>query len=146
MKELQLREAKTTLSAVVEAAANGEPTTITKQGPAGCGGRGHFSREVDEARFLALNYAGLKPGEAMAVRISAVAGTPYGLVTTPYWRMLAAARPYGGLAAPWALGYMSFVRSRPYGRGRPSGPEAWSTSPSCVEDRPLASFAAEPDE
>ena len=31
MKELQLREAKTTLSAVVEAAENGEPTTITKQ-------------------------------------------------------------------------------------------------------------------
>src|SRR5262249_61212956 len=26
-----------------------------------------------------------------------------------------------------------------------SGPEAWSTSPSRVEDRPLASFAAEPD-
>ena len=32
MKELQLREAKTTLSAVVEAAENGEPTTITKHG------------------------------------------------------------------------------------------------------------------
>ena len=28
------------------------------------------------------------------------------------------------LAAPSALGYMSFVRSRPYGRSRPSGPEA----------------------
>src|SRR6266446_1605947 len=40
---------------------------------------------------------------------------------------------------------MSFVRSRPYGRSRPSGPEAWPTSPSRVEDRPLASFAAEPD-
>ena len=32
MKVLQLREAKTTLSAVVEAAENGEPTTITKHG------------------------------------------------------------------------------------------------------------------
>jgi prevent-host-death family protein len=32
MKELQLGEAKTTLSAVVEAAENGEPTTITKHG------------------------------------------------------------------------------------------------------------------
>jgi antitoxin Phd len=32
MKELQLREAKTTLSAVVEAAEKGEPTTITKRG------------------------------------------------------------------------------------------------------------------
>ena len=32
MKELQLREAKTTLSAVVEAAEQGEPTTITKHG------------------------------------------------------------------------------------------------------------------
>jgi antitoxin Phd len=32
MKELELREAKTTLSAVVEAAENGEPTTITKHG------------------------------------------------------------------------------------------------------------------
>jgi antitoxin Phd len=32
MKELQLREAKTTLSAVVEAAEKGEPTTITKHG------------------------------------------------------------------------------------------------------------------
>jgi antitoxin Phd len=32
MKELQLREAKTTLSAVVEAAEHGEPTTITKHG------------------------------------------------------------------------------------------------------------------
>ncbi len=32
MKELQLREAKTTLSAVVEAAQRGEPTTITKHG------------------------------------------------------------------------------------------------------------------
>jgi antitoxin Phd len=32
MKELQLREAKTTLSAVVEAAENGEPTMITKHG------------------------------------------------------------------------------------------------------------------
>jgi len=32
MKTLQLREAKATLSAVVEAAENGEPTTITKHG------------------------------------------------------------------------------------------------------------------
>lgn len=32
MRELQLREAKTTLSAVVEAAEKGEPTTITKHG------------------------------------------------------------------------------------------------------------------
>ena len=32
MKELQLREAKTTLSAVVDAAEKGEPTTITKHG------------------------------------------------------------------------------------------------------------------
>jgi antitoxin Phd len=32
MKELQLREAKSTLSAVVEAAQKGEPTTITKHG------------------------------------------------------------------------------------------------------------------
>jgi prevent-host-death family protein len=32
MKELQLREAKTTLSAVVDAAERGEPTTITKHG------------------------------------------------------------------------------------------------------------------
>ncbi|TMJ16273.1 MAG: type II toxin-antitoxin system Phd/YefM family antitoxin [Alphaproteobacteria bacterium] len=32
MKTLQLREAKATLSAVVEAAENGEPTTITKYG------------------------------------------------------------------------------------------------------------------
>ncbi|HEU5018556.1 MAG TPA: type II toxin-antitoxin system Phd/YefM family antitoxin [Pseudolabrys sp.] len=32
MKELQLREAKSTLSAVVEAAEQGEPTTITKRG------------------------------------------------------------------------------------------------------------------
>jgi antitoxin Phd len=32
MKQLQLREAKTTLSAVVEAAENGKPTTITKHG------------------------------------------------------------------------------------------------------------------
>ena len=32
MKELQLREAKTTLSAVVDAAERGEPTTITKRG------------------------------------------------------------------------------------------------------------------
>jgi antitoxin Phd len=32
MKELQLREAKTTLSAVVDAAEHGEPTTITKHG------------------------------------------------------------------------------------------------------------------
>jgi antitoxin Phd len=32
MKEIQLREAKATLSAVVEAAEKGEPTTITKQG------------------------------------------------------------------------------------------------------------------
>ena len=32
MKEMQLREAKATLSAVVEAAENGEPTTITKRG------------------------------------------------------------------------------------------------------------------
>ena len=32
MKEIQLREAKATLSAVVEAAENGEPTTITKRG------------------------------------------------------------------------------------------------------------------
>ena len=32
MKELQLREAKSTLSAVVEAAEQGEPTTITKDG------------------------------------------------------------------------------------------------------------------
>jgi len=32
MKELQLREAKTTLSAVIEAAERGEPTTITKHG------------------------------------------------------------------------------------------------------------------
>ena len=46
MKELQLREAKTTLSAVVEAAEHGEPTTITKHGrPAA----GHFSRGVDQA-------------------------------------------------------------------------------------------------
>jgi antitoxin Phd len=32
MKELQLRQAKITLSAVVEAAEKGEPTTITKHG------------------------------------------------------------------------------------------------------------------
>jgi prevent-host-death family protein len=32
MKEIQLREAKATLSAVVEAAEKGEPTTITKRG------------------------------------------------------------------------------------------------------------------
>ncbi len=32
MKELQLREAKSTLSAVVDAAEHGEPTTITKYG------------------------------------------------------------------------------------------------------------------
>ena len=32
MKKLQLREAKMTLSAVVEAAERGEPTTITKHG------------------------------------------------------------------------------------------------------------------
>ena len=32
MKELQLREAKATLSAVVDAAEKGEPTTITKHG------------------------------------------------------------------------------------------------------------------
>jgi len=32
MKELQLREAKSTLSAVVQAAEQGEPTTITKHG------------------------------------------------------------------------------------------------------------------
>ena len=32
MKEIQLREAKATLSAVVEAAENGEPTMITKHG------------------------------------------------------------------------------------------------------------------
>jgi prevent-host-death family protein len=32
MKELQLREAKTTLWAVVEAAEKGEPTMITKHG------------------------------------------------------------------------------------------------------------------
>jgi prevent-host-death family protein len=32
MKEMQLREAKTTLSAVVDAAERGEPTTITKHG------------------------------------------------------------------------------------------------------------------
>jgi len=32
MKQLQLREAKATLSAVVEAAENGKPTTITKHG------------------------------------------------------------------------------------------------------------------
>ena len=32
MKKLQLREAKSTLSAVVEAAEQGEPTTITKYG------------------------------------------------------------------------------------------------------------------
>lgn len=32
MRELQLREAKSTLSAVVEAAERGEPTTITKHG------------------------------------------------------------------------------------------------------------------
>jgi prevent-host-death family protein len=32
MKELQLREAKSTFSAVVEAAEKGEPTTITKHG------------------------------------------------------------------------------------------------------------------
>jgi prevent-host-death family protein len=32
MKELQLREAKMTLSAVVDAAQRGEPTTITKHG------------------------------------------------------------------------------------------------------------------
>ncbi len=32
MKEIQLREAKSTLSAVVEAAEKGEPTTITKHG------------------------------------------------------------------------------------------------------------------
>ena len=32
MKELQLREAKTSLSAVVEAAEKGQPTTITKHG------------------------------------------------------------------------------------------------------------------
>lgn len=32
MKELQLREAKTTLSAVVQAAQDGKPTTITRHG------------------------------------------------------------------------------------------------------------------
>ena len=32
MKELQLRDAKSTLSAVVDAAEKGEPTTITKHG------------------------------------------------------------------------------------------------------------------
>jgi prevent-host-death family protein len=32
MKEIQLREAKTTLSAVVDAAERGSPTTITKHG------------------------------------------------------------------------------------------------------------------
>jgi antitoxin Phd len=32
VKELQLRETKSTLSAVVEAAEQGEPTTITKRG------------------------------------------------------------------------------------------------------------------
>jgi antitoxin Phd len=32
MKKIQPREAKATLSAVVEAAENGEPTTITKHG------------------------------------------------------------------------------------------------------------------
>ena len=32
MKELQLRDAKLTLSAVVEAAEQGQPTTITKHG------------------------------------------------------------------------------------------------------------------
>ncbi len=32
MKELQLRDAKSTLSAVVEAAEQGQPTTITKHG------------------------------------------------------------------------------------------------------------------
>ena len=32
MKEMQLRDAKTTLSAVVDAAERGEPTTITKHG------------------------------------------------------------------------------------------------------------------
>jgi prevent-host-death family protein len=32
MKQLQLRQAKTTLSVVVEAAEKGEPTTITKHG------------------------------------------------------------------------------------------------------------------
>jgi len=32
MKSLQLREAKATLSAVIEAAENGHPTTITKHG------------------------------------------------------------------------------------------------------------------
>jgi antitoxin Phd len=32
MKELQLREAKSTLSAVIDAAERGEPTTITRRG------------------------------------------------------------------------------------------------------------------
>jgi antitoxin Phd len=32
MKEMQLREAKSTLSALIEAAEKGEPTTITKHG------------------------------------------------------------------------------------------------------------------
>jgi antitoxin Phd len=32
MKEMQLREAKTTLSAVIDAAERGNPTTITKHG------------------------------------------------------------------------------------------------------------------
>ena len=32
MKEIQLREAKSTLSAVIDAAEKGEPTTITKHG------------------------------------------------------------------------------------------------------------------
>jgi prevent-host-death family protein len=32
MKELRLREAETTLAAVVDAAERGEPTTITKHG------------------------------------------------------------------------------------------------------------------
>lgn len=32
MRELQLRQAKATLSAVVEAAESGQPTTITKRG------------------------------------------------------------------------------------------------------------------
>ncbi len=32
MKEIQLRDAKATLSAVIEAAEKGEPTTITKHG------------------------------------------------------------------------------------------------------------------
>jgi hypothetical protein len=66
MKELQLREAKTTLSAVVEAAEKGEPTTIHQTWQAGC--RGHFSRGMDEAQnegsILCRSFVGRPPARS----------------------------------------------------------------------------------